>query len=493
MQFTINVMNSLINPRLRELANFIGRALSKDERRSFDDFTKSPYHNKSETAGSFCRYLADSAQSGSLDSITEKDLRKRLFGGAAVNERKFRSLCSNSRRLFEDFLIQIEFGKNEHQRKILLLESLSSAGLTKNFSSLIGQISKESRKNYYRDANYFTQAIRMQRTVIENLGIDIEADLTKEYRKLSDLADRQFFLCKLELVNSLLSRKYHVLGDAEFQMNMLREIRENIEENKDYLRRSEIALYSEYLILQMMMSEDNEKYFHELYEYVSQNFRKYSHAGLELVYYPLVNYGSNRAALGDGVFLNYVFRIYLLFERNGFYANLRSVQDLDYISIKIISLKVGKIAWAERFLKKYISKLNKASQKDNESLAKGLISFSRRSYADAVRQIGKVNYLNSYYYLKSKETLIKIYYETGDMVALMPLLDSTRHYVKRRKAILSIHHDRYMEFLKCMTLLVKIRQKENGDTFKLRSELKRNKNMISSDWLAEKLYELEGR
>jgi hypothetical protein len=75
----------------------------------------------------------------------------------------------------------------------------------------------------------------------------------------------------------------------------------------------------------------------------------------------------------------------------------------------------------------------------------------------------------------------------------MPLLDSTRHYVKRRKAILSIHHDRYMEFLKCMTLLVKIRQKEKGDTFKLRSELKRNKNIISSDWLAEKLYELEAR
>ena len=107
----------------------------------------------------------------------------------------------------------------------------------------------------------------------------------------------------------------------------------------------------------------------------------------------------------------------------------------------------------------------------------------------SIIHIEKVNYINSYYYLKSKETLIKIYYETNDMLALVPLLDSTRHYLNRRKNLLSIHYKRYMDFLKCVGFLLRIRQRDADNAYKIRNELKSNKNIISYEWLLEKLYE----
>ena len=101
-----------------------------------------------------------------------------------------------------------------------------------------------------------------------------------------------------------------------------------------------------------------------------------------------------------------------------------------------------------------------------------------------------MNYINSYYYLKSKETLIKIYYEKEDMQALIPILDSTRHYLNRKKNLLSIHHKRYLEFLRCVSLLIRIKQRDADDAYKLRDELKRSRNVISHEWLLEKLYEI---
>lgn len=476
----------LINQRLTELAGCI----AKDERKDFFDFLDSPFLNKSATAKRFCKFLVDTAYAGTIDTINEKKLRAVIFGGAQFNKKNFGNHCTNARKLFEHYLILRELEKRAEMKSGLLLEGMVSRKLFRSYDSFSVQAERELQKNPYHDLNYYSQSIAFKRLQMDRKGIDIETDLSKDYRLLSGLADRQFSLFKLQIVNSMLSRKYHVLGIEKEKVTFLDEVMNYVEENREQIRKNDIALFSEYLILKMMSSEDNERYFHELFEHISSNFRRYSQEGLELVYYPLVNYGSNRAALGDSVFLNYVFRIYVLFEKNGYYTRLKSMQDLDFISVIIISLRVGKVRWAENFRKKYISKLSSGSLDDNESLAKGLTAFARKKYSDAVEHIGKVNYINSYYYLKSKETLIKIYYETSDMIALMPVLDTTRHYLKRRKSILSIHYKRYMDFLKCVGILVRSK-KDPSEAFLLKDELRKNKNMISSDWISEKMHELK--
>jgi hypothetical protein len=480
----------VINPRLRELASLISAKDSKEDKK-FKDFLNSPYFNKSSKTQRFCLYLLECAQNGTFEHMTEKSISEHVFGGEAVNLKKFGALCTVARRLFEEFLTLCEFEKHEALMTNLLLESLNSKGAGKNFRSVYSQLENKMRKKTYHDQNYFLQRILTQRVLIENEGVDYEKDLSKDYYRLSEYIDKHFTLAKLELVNSLLSRKYHVLGKERADISMLKEAIDYVEANRDYLRKNEAAIFSEYLILKMMYSDENEKYFHELFEYVSVNYKKFPKDGLELVYYPLINYGSNRAALGDSIFLNYVFRIYQSFEKNGFYTGLKAMQDLDFISIIIISLRVGKIRWAENFHSRYLSKLPPDSRKDNDSLSRGLIEFSRRNYDAAIKHIAKVNYRNSYYYLKSKETLMKIYYETDDMEALLPLIDSTRHYLNRRKELLSIHYERYIEFLKCVNLLARIKQKDSDDAYLLRDELKRKRNIISSDWLMEKLSEQE--
>ncbi len=480
----------MINPKLKELSEIISNSSDKEERKRFEEYLLSPYFNKSQRTAKFCLYLVRCSADGMIANISEKSIRSSIFRGEAINEKKFSSLCTNAKKLFEEYVTQREFEKASDLHPNLLLRSLSRTGAQKNFDSLAKRIESNYKRQSYHNNEYFAGRILFHKTIIERKGVDFEKDLSNEYFHLSDYVDKQFAISKLELINSYLSRKYHVLGKEKTELNLLEEAVHYIEDDREHFRKNETAIFSEYLIYKMMSSGDNEKYFHELFEYVSSNHRKFTQEGLELVYYPLINYGSNRAALGDSIFLNYVFRIYQSFEKNGYYGRLKTFQDLDFISIIIISLRVGKTAWAERFHRKYSGRLNADTRQDTENLSRGLTEFSKKNYKDAVGYIEKVNYINSYYYLKCKEILIKIFYETNDMIALMPLLDSTRHYLNRRKNLLSIHFKRYVDFLKCVKHLIQVGQKDKGNAYKIRNELKSNHNIISHEWLLEKYNEV---
>ena len=163
---------------------------------------------------------------------------------------------------------------------------------------------------------------------------------------------------------------------------------------------------------------------------------------------------------------------------------------MDLISIVIASLRLNKISWVESFIDKYRSKLTGEFRSDTENLVKALISYKKRDYNKSIELLNKVNYQNSYYYLKSKETLMQIYYEQKDFEPLQSLLDSTRHYLKRRREVLSIHYDRYFMFLKYTGTLLKAMDGDKSKLMILKKELKKNNNVIAREWLMEKAEQL---
>lgn len=480
----------MINNKLRELA-VIASDGSKDGARRFAEFAGSAYFNKNSEVAVFCNFLVQCALRQDFEPVNLQYVSRNLFNGKLVSERKKAFLLTRARKLFEHYLKIREFEKSKDPGNNLLLKALIAGGAKTQTRAVSKKLDDNFRQQVYRDAESISHGIALQKALIEIHGFNIEKDLSKEYLKLSDLIDKQFIISKLELANSQLSRKYHVLGSEKADFRFLADVVGYVKQNSEMFRKNEPALYSEYLVLRMMTPGENEKFFHELFDYVTSGRRKFSSAGLELAYYSLINYASNRASMGDSVFLNYLFRIYQSFEKNGFYESMKIVQDLDFAGIIVVSLRVGKNSWAVNFLKKYSAKLPAETKKDTVNLAYGLIEFSKKNFEQSAKYISQVDYVNAFFYLKAKETLVKICYETGDNDALVPLLDSMRHYLNRKKKLLSIHYNRYIDFLNCVSILVRSRNKDRMQAYKLFDELRKKKNLISYEWFNEKLCELE--
>ncbi|MEO6696056.1 MAG: hypothetical protein ABIY50_03940 [Ignavibacteria bacterium] len=464
--------------------------LSATEFKRLGDFVRSPFHNKNTSAVLLYDLFFRVSNEKTLPGLKREDIHRELFGSKKYNDPKIRSLLSEFKKLVEKFLTLIELENQPGHLRNYLIKGFCERNMLKNFNSAAIEISNDLKSEFNKNSDYYFNRLSFEHILAEQKGTNIEVNLDAQYFSLSDSIDYFFFATKLELANSLLSRKYHVLGNLKVNIKFIEEIIFFIKENISDIKRDNPIIYSEYLILMMMTSEGSDIYFHELQVFVLKNIRKYDIYELEQVYYPLINYGFNKVALGEHEYLFSIFKIYKTFERKGFYSEKKVFQDIDFISIIIIGLRLKKTAWVEMFYDSYKEKLKEEFKEDTTNLAKAMISYNKKHFDTAIGLLNKVNYSNSYYYLKSKETLIQIYYEQEQYETLQSLIDATKHYLKRRQGVLSIHYERYLKFLKCVNALLKARLKDKSEAGILLKEINAGNNSIAREWLLEKIKEL---
>lgn len=458
-------------------------SFNPSELKRLGDFVRSPFYNKNKNLIRLYDFFKKEFAKDDRSDITKEKIWKYLNQGKKYNDSYLRSLFSDFKELCEEFLIVTMQERNQIAKRNLLLEALSERDLARNFEITAREQNVSMSDEFNKGYEFYTDKIGFERTLIDRSGRNIEKNIDNHYYRLSDAVDHVFLSSKLDVINSLLSRKYHVLGNIAPDIKFTDVVINHIEENIAEIKKEHPVIYTEYLTIKMMTGEETDRYFNELHSFVIKNISRMNQARLEEVYFPLINYGFNKVALGENSFLNKIFKIYETFEKNGFYSEMKSIQDIDFISIVIAGLRLNKVAWIESFADKYGNKLALSVKEDCMNLVNALIYQQKKNYDAAISSLDKVNYKNSYYYMKSKETLIKIYYETDETEILESLIDSTTHYLKRRKDILSIHYDRYMKFLKYLKRLIKAVDGDDYDKLLLKKDLSGDVNVIGKEWL----------
>ncbi len=465
-------------------------SFSPNELKRLGDFIRSPFYNKSRKLISLYDLFRKHADKSSLLLLTKETVWQNIMPGEKFSDVKLRSYLSEFKKLCERFIITLEEEKNTVHQKNQLLLFLTERNSRKNTEAASAEIRNAFSCEFTKNFDHFHEKILFERTMILNEGRNVEKNLDENYYRLSDAIDHYFISSKLDLMNSFLSRKYHVLGSFNLKIDFSEEIIKYTEKKIPAVRKNDPFIYCEYLIFKMMTAENNDGYYQDLHTFVIKNIQKYKHSELEQVYFPMINFGFNKVAMGDSDYLEKIFQIYRTFELRGFYTDMEVFQDIDLISIVIAGLRLNKIAWVENFTEKYSRKLINEFKSDTVSLVKALISFKKKEYPASIEYLSRVNYQNSYYYLKSKETLMQIYYEQKEYEAMQSLIDSTRHYLKRRRDVLSIHYDRYIMFLKYLGMLLKGIESDKSMRIILRKELRKNNNVIAREWLMEKVNDL---
>lgn len=465
-------------------------SFNSNELKRLVDFINSPFYNKNKKLISLIDLFRHHIENSSFNTLTKEFVWKNILSGEKFSDVKLRSYLSDLKKLCEKFIITLEEEKNAVRSKNLLLQYLTERNLKKNTESVSSELKNAFNSEFTKSFEHYYEMMFFERAVILNEGRNVEKNLDGNYYRLSDAIDHYFISSKLDLMNSFLSRKYHVLGSFRFKTNFTDEILKYTEDHLQNIKRNDPFIYCEYLIFKMMTAENNDEYFKDLHGFVLKNIRKYKHSELEQVYFPMINFGFNKVAMGETDYLLRIFEIYRTFELRGFYSDMDVFQDIDLISIVIAGLRLNKISWVESFIEKYSPKLINEFRSDTVSLVYALTSFKKKDYSGSIKYLSGVNYQNSYYYLKSKETLMIIYYEQGEYVAMQSLMDSVRHYLKRRRDVLSIHYERYMMFLKYLSMLLKAVQNDKSNKVLLKKELRKNINVIAREWLIEKVNDL---
>jgi hypothetical protein len=240
-----------------------------------------------------------------------------------------------------------------------------------------------------------------------------------------------------------------------------------------------------------MLNPDDMKQFKDLETHVSKNSAKFNEDELEQAYYSLSNYCVNKIAMGEEKYLNDLYKIHTNFEKLGFYEKNKDIPYVDFIGVIICGLNIKDYKWVSYFFDKYKSNISSETKRDTINLASALITFSTKKYRECLTSLSKIGYKYTYFYLKSKEVLIKAYYELGEFESLAAAVDATKHYLKRHREVLSIHYDRYMLFLNYVNLLIKLDKKQKPEIKLMMKRLDDDRNTIAREWLIEKIIELK--
>lgn len=466
------------------------KGISPSEFKRFGEFLYSPFHNKSKKILQLYELINNNFEKFDANILTNKRIAISIFNDESSKDQNVRTLISNFTSLLEEFLVLLEMSDNTVQSKLFLLKSLRDRNILKTFNMTSNEITAITTKDFNKNTVFYYDDLTHKDILLNYQGEDLDLDLDKSYFDMSDNTDCLFIVTKLRVINTVLSRR--ILSGVNIYKSFwgVDHVIDYVEKNIEKMRKSHPIIYSEYKILKMMLVPESVKHFHDLGKHVLANISKYNEDELEQVYYSLANYCVNKIATGEEKFITELYKIYTNFEMNGFYRKNNNIQYTDFMGVVICGLNLKEIKWVNYFFENYKSNIASDVKRDTINLVSALISFSSKKYKDCINHLNKVGYKYSYFYLKSKETLIKSYYELGEIESIESAIDAARHYLKRHRDILSIHYERYLLFLNYVSNLIKLDKKQKAEIKLLMKKLDENRNTIGREWLIEKIIEL---
>jgi hypothetical protein len=467
------------------------KGITPFEFKRFGEFLNSPFHNKSKKILQLYELINGHYEEFDANVITNEKIAREIFYDEKKKDQNARTLISNFSSLLEEFIIYNKSTKNPVQQKVNLLEALRERNIIKNFEMVSKEITDINKKEFNKNTEYYFYDLTHKEILFSYHGEDLDLDLDKSYSEMSESADFLFIVTKLKVLNAVLSRKILSGGSIYRSYWGVDHIIDFIEKNIDKIEKLHPIIYSEYKILMMVLKPDKIRHFHDLEKHVFQNILKYSEDEVEQVYYSLANYCINKMALGEERFLNDLYKIHTNFEEIGFYEKNKNIQYTDFMSVIICGLNMKQTKWVNYFFEKYKSNIASEVKRDTINLASASIAFASKKYKDAIGKINNVGYKYTYFYLKSRETLIKTYYELGEFESLEAAIDAAKHYLVRHKEVLSIHYERFMLFLNYVKKLTRLDKKQKQEIKMLMKKLDENRHTISREWLIEKIIEMK--
>jgi hypothetical protein len=467
------------------------KGISPVEFKRFGEFLNSPFHNKSKKILQLYELISVNYVEFDSNSVTNEKISRSIFAGETNKDQNVRNLISNFTSLLEEFLVLTSITKNTIFDRIILLRALRDRNINKSFDMTSKEVTERLEKAFNKNIDYYYNDLTFKGIVLNYHGKDLDLNMDKNYLEMSDSNDYLFIVTKLKIVNTVLSRRILSGGDIYKNFWGLDHVLNFIESNIKTIEKEHPIIYSEYKILKMMLNPDDEKQFKDLESHVSKNSFKFNEDELEQAYYSISNYCVNKIALGEEKFIHDLYKIHTNFEKLGYYEKNKDIPYVDFISVIICGLTIKDFKWVSYFFEKYKSNISHEVKRDTINLASALITFSSKKYKDCLTHLSRIGYKYTYFYLKSKEILIRAYYELGEYESLIAAIDATKHYLKRHREVLSIHYDRYLLFLNYCNMLIKLDKKQKPEIKILMKKLDEDRNTIAREWLIEKIIELK--
>lgn len=470
--------------QLTELLN----SLNRIEQKKLKSFITSEYHNRSIEIKKLYEFLRKNNFKFSTTAFSDT-LVKEIFA-KKLNKYRFNHVLNEFTELLYTFLINELFKNNESFKQEMLIKSLFSRKVFNNTFKVLNKIKSLNNSQGYLNSGYYRRNFMAEKYRNDISFLNLLYSRENAFQQISDSADKYFILEKLKAFIMAAKQNRETTLGTDYNLNFKKEITEYISKNDIVFRNEDPLIYCYYLSLKMNEERDGIKYFIMFKKYFFSILDKLSDEELKDF---LMDYKDNcddRTLLDRKRFGNEVVYAYRLMDEKNIFTSVGYISNIDFMNAVITGLTLNK-KWALYFFEKYKALLHEKEKEDMLHLVKASILLHEKSYSESLTELSCINSREFYYYLRIRLLRIKIFYELNETDSLFYIIDSVKHYIKRKKNILGANFILVHNFLNTVLKLIKLKNKFNSEQYRLlNSYLKKEELIYAKDWIIDKLKQI---
>ncbi len=445
-------------------------ALSKRELRDFDNYLRSPYHNRRSDVVLLFEFLC-------ADRSFDKALAfQAISPGQPYDDKQLRYTTSFLYGLMKDWLALQAFYEDRNYQKVLLVGSLRRKGLKKVFekehkialSELDHQATQVSNFHLHRSQLYYEE--------YNHVSASSRSEMTgfKEW-----LEEWTLNFVEGRLKQALVAQSYQVMTGSDIQLEFLPEILKKIETYNGPLPPN-IATY--YCCYKALTADDSLTYFEELHKMLIEHGSRLPREELLLVYRAAINYCIRRLNNGEEPFKYQVFMLYkeglnqAIFVENGYLSRF------SYKNIVASALGLKEFDWVAHFIEQYRDEVEPKFRHSAYHFNLALLHFVKNESDHAMQHLLEVGTDDVPNNLNARRMLLRIYYDKRELQALESHLDSFRTYIYRRRD-LGYLKDLYLNLIKFTRRLLNLDFRNPEQVARLREDISSTKLVAEKEWL----------
>jgi len=303
---------------------------------------------------------------------------------------------------------------------------------------------------------------------------------------IADALDLFYIIEKLRLHCSVLVRSFYLEG--EYTLRLISEIISEVENStlRDY---PAVDIY--FRLIQTYAKPEDKVNYETLVNLVKNSHMFFDPDELEDLYRGLLNYLNRRVNKGESESLFKVVELYEYMLENQVFNAQGELSPWAFRNGILAGLRTEQFDWVLKILEEYSFRLPEDYRDNAVSFNYAQLYFYKKEFGMVLKHLQQVEYQDPTYSLNSRNLLVAVYYELGQIEPLYSTIHSFRTYLKRQKKLSEKLRTAYRDLLKMTQRLAKLTKRDSKKIAVLEAFLEENPSTASRQWLTTKLDELK--
>ncbi|MBK6875328.1 MAG: hypothetical protein IPG99_02365 [Ignavibacteria bacterium] len=477
------------------------KTLTTEELREFRKFVVSPYHKKRDVEDLF-NALRPFHPNFEEEKLTNEYIYNKLFPGKKFGDKKsdslIKTLSSDLFALCKEFLIQLEFEKNENYRRYFLLQQLRKRKLysehVKEAKPAKAYLEKESGNDFEL----------IQKFYLSSSMVEYHIDAGEFAECYENVIEQSEYLSAAALIGMLRFSSQQEAAEYGYNLKTRKNLTQailshlNVDALIDDLKangsRYHAFIEINYIGHLINKSEMSKDLFYKMKKLLSDNHELLSERELYIFYSMLTAYGHKVFAGSAGKESeNEVFELYSkMIELDAYKFSSNDYFQVGLFRGMLITARAsGKLEWMKMLIDEKLKELHPNYIDNMKSYAMGQYYYGMGLYEKALESL---IVLKSDYFLYKKDLknlLFRIYYELGYIEESYSMLENMKKYLSNTDDLSDRIKKLSQNFVRFAGELLKARdRKDKMEVEFLKKSIRESDETESANWLVEKLNEI---